>query len=376
MLLSLPAGALADSHRSPRRDADRAGLHARRLGGPGGLRLALGVMTPWLLLGFTFLIGCGTALNGPAWQASVGDMVPRADLPAAVALNAMGFNMARSVGPALGGVIVAAAGAAAAFAVNAVSYIGLIAVLVALEAQPPSPKPSRASRWPSRWGRGSATSRCRRTCWSCCSRAASSASAPARSGADAAGRARPRRRRAARSTACCSAPSASARWAARFGGTGCSAHLSTEALVRGAGARLRRRRWRSRRSAPGLRSPFRPWRSPARAGCWPCRLSMSSMQMARRAGSSLAPCRSTRWRSSAAWRRAAALVGWLADTHGVAVSLLVAAAALIAAVVLGFVLAAAGCRIPRPRPAGPVARTRDRRAGRTPRSGPIVVTVE
>ncbi|CDX11408.1 putative integral membrane efflux protein [Mesorhizobium sp. ORS 3324] len=88
-----------------------------------------GWMTPWMLLAFTFLIDCGTALNSPSWQASVGDMVPRAKVPAAVALNSMGFNITRSVGPAIGGVIVAAAGAAAAFAANAISYVGLIAVL-------------------------------------------------------------------------------------------------------------------------------------------------------------------------------------------------------------------------------------------------------
>ncbi|WP_236616833.1 MFS transporter [Sphingobium lactosutens] len=88
-----------------------------------------GWMTPWLLLAFTFLLGCATAINGPAWQASVGDMVPRAILPSAVAMNSMGFNLARSLGPALGGVIVATAGAAAAFLSNAVSYIGLLIVL-------------------------------------------------------------------------------------------------------------------------------------------------------------------------------------------------------------------------------------------------------
>lgn len=88
-----------------------------------------GLVTPWLLLLFTFLIGCGSAFNAPAWQASVGDMVPRAELPGAVAFNSMGFNIARSVGPAIGGAIVAAAGAAAAFAVNAVSYVALVVVL-------------------------------------------------------------------------------------------------------------------------------------------------------------------------------------------------------------------------------------------------------
>src|SRR5690606_33078746 len=68
--------------------------------------------------------------NAPAWQASVGDMVPRRDLPDAVALNSMGFNIARSVGPAIGGAIVAAAGAATAFAIHAVSYVGLNGVLL------------------------------------------------------------------------------------------------------------------------------------------------------------------------------------------------------------------------------------------------------
>ncbi len=97
----------------------------------------LGLITPWLLLSFTFLIGCGTALNNPSWQASVGDMVPRADLPAAVVLNSMGFNLTRSVGPAIGGIIVAAAGAAAAFAVNALSYVGLITVLFRWKPQLP-----------------------------------------------------------------------------------------------------------------------------------------------------------------------------------------------------------------------------------------------
>src|ERR1043165_9753854 len=88
-----------------------------------------GLVGPWLLLTFTFLIGCGTALNNPAWQSSVGDMVPRQDIPAATMLNSAGFNFARSVGPALGGLIVASAGAAVAFVINAMSYVALIAVL-------------------------------------------------------------------------------------------------------------------------------------------------------------------------------------------------------------------------------------------------------
>ena len=88
-----------------------------------------GLITPWLLLAFTFLIGCGTALNNPSWQASVGDMVPRADAAGG------GGAQQRQLQPHAqrrsgdrrrhrGGV-----GAAAAFAVNAVSYLPLIFVL-------------------------------------------------------------------------------------------------------------------------------------------------------------------------------------------------------------------------------------------------------
>jgi len=89
------------------------------------------VISPWLLLLFTFLIGCGTAFNAPAWQASVGDMVPRKELPGAVALNSLAFNIARSVGPAIGGVIVAAAGVAAAFARPATAVAGAVTMAIA-----------------------------------------------------------------------------------------------------------------------------------------------------------------------------------------------------------------------------------------------------
>jgi MFS family permease len=128
MLLALAAGALADN-----RDRRLVMLGTQLFMLAVSVALALcawaGVITPWLLLTFTFLIGCGSAFNAPAWQASVGDMVPRSELPSAVTLNSMGFNIARSVGPAIGGAIVAAAGAAAAFVVNAASYPALIVVL-------------------------------------------------------------------------------------------------------------------------------------------------------------------------------------------------------------------------------------------------------
>lgn len=128
MLLSLVAGAMADNM-----DRRKVMVYAQIFMLCVSVVLAVcawvGLIGPWSLLLFTFLIGCGSAFFAPAWQASVGDMVPRPEVPGAVALNSMGFNIARSVGPAIGGAIVAAAGAAAAFAVNAASYIALITVL-------------------------------------------------------------------------------------------------------------------------------------------------------------------------------------------------------------------------------------------------------
>lgn len=135
MLFALVAGAIADSFN--RRHVIFA---AQGFMFTVSVLLALaafaGIITPWMLLAFTFLIGCGTALNNPSWQASVGDMVPRSDVAGAVTLNSVGFNITRSVGPAIGGTIVALGGAAAAFTVNALSYIGLLVVVHRWEFRP------------------------------------------------------------------------------------------------------------------------------------------------------------------------------------------------------------------------------------------------
>ncbi len=127
--LSLLAGALADT-----RDRRSIMLFSQVLAVLASVALAAvvlaGRITPSLLLGLTFLIGCGSAMFAPAWQASIGDQVPRAQIPPAVMANAVGFNMARSLGPAIGGLIVAAFSSAAAFIINAVSYVGIITTLV------------------------------------------------------------------------------------------------------------------------------------------------------------------------------------------------------------------------------------------------------
>jgi MFS family permease len=128
MLLAIGAGALADIF-------DRKTLLMGALIFMAVVSLALaavawtGGLTPWLLLGFTFLLGAGQAVYNPPWQASMGDLVDRKDLPAAVSLNSVGFNLMRSVGPAAGGLIVATLGASAAFAVNAISYLPLLGAM-------------------------------------------------------------------------------------------------------------------------------------------------------------------------------------------------------------------------------------------------------
>ncbi len=131
MVFSLVSGALADNF-----DRRRIMLLAQVFMFVVSVALAVvawgGGLTPLLLLGFTFLIGCGAALFNPSWQASIGDIVQRDQVPGAVGLNSMGFNAARSVGPALGGAIVAAAGAAAAFTVNAASYVAFIIGIIRL----------------------------------------------------------------------------------------------------------------------------------------------------------------------------------------------------------------------------------------------------
>ena len=128
-LLALPAGALADVIDRRRLLLVTQGWMLVAAALLGTLTLA-GRVTPWLLLGLTFAIGLGSAMTGPAWQAIVPELVPRRDLPAAIALNGVGFNIARAVGPALGGLVLAGAGAGAVFLMNAASFLGVIFALL------------------------------------------------------------------------------------------------------------------------------------------------------------------------------------------------------------------------------------------------------
>ncbi len=128
MLISMPAGAIADMH--DRRIVAMVALSISLTGATALTVLAwFGLITPNILLAFCFVVGTGMALMGPAWQSSVSEQVPPDALPAAVALNGISFNIARSVGPAIGGIIVATSGAVAAFAVNMIMYLPLLVVL-------------------------------------------------------------------------------------------------------------------------------------------------------------------------------------------------------------------------------------------------------
>jgi len=129
VLLAAPAGVLADIL-DRRRLLVRVQLGMVLAGAALAALTFLGRSTPAVVLGFTFLLGCGAALIWPAWQAIQPELVPRAQIPQASSLAAVNVNLARSVGPALGGILVAAVGAGWVFALNAASFL-LVALAVA-----------------------------------------------------------------------------------------------------------------------------------------------------------------------------------------------------------------------------------------------------
>src|SRR5437870_4262228 len=120
-LVILPAGALADMVDRRRFLLITQGWMVLAAGALGALTLWHAV-TPWLLLGFTFLLGLGAVMNDPAWQAITPEIVSPDNHAPAVALSSVAFNVARAVGPALGGLVIATAGSGAAFLLNAASF--------------------------------------------------------------------------------------------------------------------------------------------------------------------------------------------------------------------------------------------------------------
>ena len=124
-LVVLPAGALADM-------IDRRRLLLFTQSWMIVAAAALGLLTllhatsPWILLAFTFLLGVGAVMNDPAWQAITPEVISPTRHASAVALNSAGFNVARAVGPALGGIVVATAGSGWSFLLNAASFFGVV----------------------------------------------------------------------------------------------------------------------------------------------------------------------------------------------------------------------------------------------------------
>ncbi|MEU2426398.1 MFS transporter [Streptomyces sp. NPDC007851] len=141
VLLALPSGVLADRF-------DRRRLLVVAQFAMCAVATVLAVLAfadalgPGPLLALTFLLGCGTALMGPAWQAIQPELVPREQLGEASALGAVNMNLARAIGPAVGGVLVAAAGAGWTFAFNAVSFLGIVLVLLLWKRPPAPPVPA------------------------------------------------------------------------------------------------------------------------------------------------------------------------------------------------------------------------------------------
>lgn len=128
-LFALPAGALADIV-DRRRLLIGVQVAVTVLVAAFGVLVWLGRITPVFLLTFSFLAAAAAALIMPTWQSIVPQLVPREHLQPAVALNSVGLNVSRAVGPALAGIIIAAWGTAAPFWINALATLGVIAALI------------------------------------------------------------------------------------------------------------------------------------------------------------------------------------------------------------------------------------------------------
>jgi predicted MFS family arabinose efflux permease len=128
-LLAIPAGVLADIV-DKRRLLIMIQIGLAAVSALLAVLAAIGTVSVLNLVALTFLGGVGAALLGPAWQAIVPDLVPRSELKSAVALNSLGINIARAIGPALGGAVLAGLGAAAVYATDVLTYVAVIAALL------------------------------------------------------------------------------------------------------------------------------------------------------------------------------------------------------------------------------------------------------
>jgi len=130
MFLALPAGVLADIF-DRRRYLIYVHLFLTATAGLLAAATFAGIMRPALLLTLTFLEGAGAALATPAWASILPELVPRANLPAAIALGGINQNLARAIGPAIAGVLVSRLGPGIVFALNAVTFLfGIVVMLL------------------------------------------------------------------------------------------------------------------------------------------------------------------------------------------------------------------------------------------------------
>ncbi len=143
LLLAIPAGALADIV-DKRRLLIAVEIGIAIVSSTFAILVWFELVTAFSLLGFMFLIGAGAALTAPAWQSIVPMLVPKPDLPKAVAANSVGVNISRAIGPALGGGLIAVSGIAAPFGINGISNIGTIGALLWWRPPPPPASNLRA----------------------------------------------------------------------------------------------------------------------------------------------------------------------------------------------------------------------------------------
>ena len=128
-LFAIPAGALADIF-DKRKFLIVVEILTTAVSAVYAVIVGLGLATPGNLLLFTFLIGAAGALTVPAWQAVVPQLVPKSDLPPAIAANSVGVNISRALGPALGGVTISAYGIVAPFWINTLSNLAIVGSLL------------------------------------------------------------------------------------------------------------------------------------------------------------------------------------------------------------------------------------------------------
>lgn len=128
-LLAIPAGVLSDIL-DRRRFLIFVQILLACVSGTLLLLSQSGALTVEYLLALTFIGGIGGALMGPTWQSIVPELVPRADLRNAVALNSLGINIARAIGPAAGGLLLASFGAGAAYGADVLSYVFVVSALL------------------------------------------------------------------------------------------------------------------------------------------------------------------------------------------------------------------------------------------------------